>query len=243
MNDKQKTTIGEIAAADYRTAAVFNRYGLDFCCNGNRTVEDACLQKGIASENVKKELEEVMKSIPAEDATVDYGSWPLDMLADHIERKHHGYVKAQLPIIANYLEKICSVHGDKHPELKEIRSLFNASATELSGHMHKEEQMLFPYIRQMAGMAKGKAGKVTALFGTVQSPIQVMTHEHDAEGQRFRTMRELSHNYIIPPDGCNTYRAAFAVLDAFEEDLHLHIHLENNILFPKAIELEQNLFA
>src|SRR6185437_4380774 len=203
--------------------------------NGNRSIEDACLQGNVNLQQLKEELENVTTSAPVKDTVNDYNSWPLDLLADYIEKKHHRYVKEQLPVLTGYLDKIGNVHGEAHPELLQIKKLFGFSAAELFGHMQKEELMLFPYIRQLALFSDGKGEKVIAPFGTIQNPIRMMTNEHDSEGQRFRAMRELSDNYTTPPDGCNTYRTAYSLLDAFEKDLHLHIHLENNILFPKAI--------
>lgn len=241
--DAQETTVGAVVAADYRTAAIFSKYGIDFCCNGNKSIEDACHQGGISAEEVHAELEKVKKNIPEGDTANDYNSWPLDLLADYVERKHHRYVKEQLPVITGYIDKICSVHGDKHPELLQIQPIFAFSARELSEHMQKEEKILFPYIRQLALAAEGKGERPSAFFGSVKNPIWMMTHEHDAEGQRFRSIRELSGGFATPADGCNTYRTTYSLLDAFEKDLHLHIHLENNILFPKAIELEQKLQA
>jgi len=237
--DTQEMTVGSVVAADYRTAAIFSRYGIDFCCNGNRSIEDACLKEGVNAEEVQAELEKVSETIPDRDTANDYNSWPLDLLADYVERKHHRYVKEQLPVITGYIDKICTVHGGKHPELLQIQSLFALSAQELSGHIQKEEKILFPYIRQLALAAEGKGEQPAAFFGSVKNPIWMMTHEHDAEGQRFRSIRELSNGFATPADGCNTYRTTYSLLEAFEKDLHLHIHLENNILFPKAIELEQ----
>lgn len=162
-------------------------------------------------------------------------------MADYIEKKHHRYVEEKTREITPYLDKICRVHGDRHPELFEINEHFNATAGELAAHMKKEELILFPFVRKMA-KAKQENTKLEAPhFGTVENPIQMMMHEHTAEGERFRKIETLSNNYTPPEDACNTYRVTFALLKEFEADLHLHIHLENNILFPKAIELEKQL--
>ena len=164
------------------------------------------------------------------------------MLADYIEKKHHRYVDTRLLEITPYLEKIVRVHGDRHPELAEVEQLFKESAGELTVHMKKEEFMLFPYIRKMVqGRKEGVA--VQAPFGTVQHPVQAMMHDHDGEGERFRKIAALTDNYTAPEDACNTYRVTLSLLKEFEEDLHLHIHLENNILFPGAVDLEESMVS
>ncbi len=161
-------------------------------------------------------------------------------MADYIEKKHHRYVENKIQEITPFLEKVARVHGDRHPELNEIRQLFDASAGELTAHMKKEEQILFPFIRKMVA-AQNQNTTVQAPFGTVQNPIQMMMHEHENEGERFRKIAALTDNYTPPEDACNTYRVTFFLLKEFEEDLHLHIHLENNILFPKSIAIEASL--
>lgn len=241
MNITKDSIIGIVTAEDYRAAGIFEQAGIDFCCNGNRTIEAACNEHNISTEKLISDLQMILE-MPAQkgDAVNDYKSWPLDLLADFIEKKHHRYVTAQIPVIQSFLEKIVRVHGDRHPELAEIKELFNASAGELTAHMKKEELMLFPFIRKMIQAKEAGTSDVAAPFGTIQNPIRMMMHEHDGEGERFRRIKELSNQYTSPADGCNTYRAAYATLKAFEDDLHLHIHLENNILFPKSIELEQS---
>ena len=235
---KENQIIGELVARDYRTASVFKKYSIDFCCQGNRTIEEACEKKNI---DTKKVLEDLVAMMEAKsESTTDYQLWPLDLLADYIEKKHHRYVQEKTLEIQPYLNKICKVHGERHPELLEIKEEFNASAGELAAHMKKEELILFPFIRKMT-KAKLENIKVDAAhFGTVKNPIQMMMNEHTVEGNRFRKIEELSNNYTPPLDACNTYRVSFALLKEFEQDLHLHIHLENNILFPRAIEIEKN---
>jgi regulator of cell morphogenesis and NO signaling len=242
MNISKETIIGAIVAEDYRTAGVFEQAGIDFCCNGGRTVEVACRESQVAAESLVMQLQQVMDASPREeDPGRDYNSWPLDLLADFIEKKHHRYVSVQTPLIQAFLDKIVRVHGGRHRELAEIKMHFDACAGELAVHMKKEELLLFPYIRKMVQAGERGGEPVSAPFGTVGQPIQAMMQEHDAEGARFRRIRKLSGGYAVPEDACNTYRAAFAALQEFEGDLHLHIHLENNILFPRALELEQRL--
>jgi len=229
-------------AEDYRTAAVFKKYEIDFCCNGNRSLEQACNNNTVTIDAVKNDLRLVMGSSGNKENVVnDFASWPLDLLVSYIEKKHHRYVTKQIPVLKAYLDKLCKVHGEKHPELLEINSLFSSCATELASHMKKEEQVLFPFIMKMVTVKEENAGRFSAPFGSVQNPISMMMQEHDTEGQRFRKIKALSGNYMPPPDACNTYKVTYALLQEFEDDLHLHIHLENNILFPRSVEMEASL--
>ena len=175
------------------------------------------------------------------ESSIDYKSWPLDLLADYIEKKHHRYVQEKTAEIIPYLDKICRVHGAHHPELFEINEHFNATAGELAKHMKKEELILFPIVRKLAKAKEEGSKMVAPPFGSIQNPINAMMDEHSTEGDRFRKIEELSNNYTPPQDACNTYGVTLGLLKEFEQDLHLHIHLENNILFPKAIELEKEL--
>ena len=237
LHKSTQKQIGEFVAEDFRTAAVFTKYKIDFCCNGGRTIEEACEKKGIDSNIVIEELDAVLNTTTNQ--TIDYKSWPLDLLAEYIEKKHHRYVEEKIPVIRQFLDKLCRVHGERHPELFKINELFTASAGELAAHMKKEELILFPFIKKMV-KAKLENGALQApSFGTVENPIAMMMQEHDTEGERFRQIAELTNSYNPPSDACNTYRVTFAMLDEFEKDLHLHIHLENNILFPEAHKLEQ----
>lgn len=239
MNIQKDQIIGELVAQDYRASSVFKKYGIDFCCQGNTTIVDACMKKDLDPDLVLNDLEAAVQSSNA--ANTDYQSWPLDLLADYIEKKHHRYVQEKSMEIKPYLDKICQVHGGHHPELYEINELFTASAGELAKHMKKEELVLFPFIRKMVKAQLSKTPIATPQFGTVQNPIQTMMAEHDNEGERFRQIESLSNGYAPPADACNTYRVTLSLLKEFEDDLHLHIHLENNILFPKAAELEKAL--
>lgn len=240
MNITKDTIIGNLVAQDYRTASVFKNSKIDFCCNGNRTIEDACTQKKIDSNALIAQLNAVVTQI--QDSGIDYNAWPLDLLADYVEKKHHRYVENKIQEITPFLEKVVRVHGDRHPELAEVEQLFKASAGELTAHMKKEEMILFPFIRKMVE-AKNNGTTIQAPFGTVQNPIRMMMHEHDGEGERFRKIAALTDNYTPPADACNTYKVTFALIKEFEEDLHLHIHLENNILFPKSIEMEASFIT
>jgi regulator of cell morphogenesis and NO signaling len=237
LNKNSEKQIGQFVADDFRTAAVFSNYGIDFCCKGDRTVEEVCKKKGIEVNALLNELDEVLNA--KTNQSIDYKSWPLDLLADYIEKKHHRYVEEKTPVLHQFLDKLCSVHGERHPELLEINEHFSASAHELAAHMKKEELILFPFVKRMVNAKMENSAIQSPQFGTVENPIAMMMQEHDIEGERFRHIAELSNNYNPPADACNTYKVTFSMLQEFEQDLHLHIHLENNILFPGAIKLEQ----
>ncbi len=235
MNYSKENIVGEIVARDYRTATVFKAHKIDFCCKGNRTIGEVCEKSNHDVENILNELNGISQD--TSDNINDFQSWDMDLLADYIEKKHHRYVEKKIPELKTYLNKVARVHGERHPELVEIDQLFSASAFDLLSHMQKEENILFPFIRQMAA----NKGVIVPPFGTVENPINMMKHEHDNEGERFRKIAALTNNYNPPADACTTYRVAFSMLQEFEDDLHKHIHLENNILFPKAIATERRM--
>lgn len=228
--------VGDLVAEDYRTAAVFQQAGIDFCCRGNRSIREVCQQNNVDEAELMEAIEAVMRS--QSDTSPDFRSWPLDLLADYIEKKHHRYVTAAISSVVPFLTKVVKVHGDRHPELRELEREFHECVAELTSHMKKEEQVLFPYIRNMINqMAAGQAFSAPP-FQTVANPISMMENEHDGEGERFRRISAMTNQYQPPVDACNTYRVLYSMLKEFEEDLHRHIHLENNILFPGARRLE-----
>jgi iron-sulfur cluster repair di-iron protein len=231
-------TIGEIVADDFRAAAVFKKYGIDFCCRGGRTIDEACDKKDVDKQSLINDLNAIPQG---KGDQVDVSSWPLDLLANYIVRIHHQYVHDKTPILLQFLDKLCRVHGERHPELFEINRIFTESAHDLANHFEKEERVLFPFIGELVKSQQTGQPLETAHFGTVENPIAMMMHEHTVEGDRFAEIARLSNNYTPPADACNTYRVTFAMLQEFEEDLHRHIHLENNVLFPKAIALEKQL--
>lgn len=239
MISNYKKTISQFVTEDYRTAEVFNNYKIDFCCNGKKPLEDVCRDKNLNADVLLNELESVKKNKLQE--TVNYDTWPLDLLADYIEKKHHRYVEKKLPEITAYLNKVVDAHSKNHIELIDVQRMFGESAGELTMHMRREELILFPFIRTLSA-AKENNNKVSAPhFGTVSNPIQMMMAEHSNEGERFKSIESITNNFTPPADACNTYRVMLALLKEFQDDLHLHIHLENNILFPKSIELENEL--
>ncbi len=236
MGTTENKTIGEYVADDFRTAAVFSKYGIDFCCKGNRTLDDVCAKKDINVSVIENEINAVLES--KNDNGVDFKSWPADLLVDYIEKTHHRYVEEKTPVLLAYLDKINSVHGDNHPELAEVNTLFRICSGALAQHMKKEELILFPFIKKMHKALQENAQIEMPHFGTVENPIAMMMEEHENEGERLRRISALTNNYTPPADACNTYKVAFAMLQDFEQDLHKHIHLENNILFLKAKEME-----
>ncbi|MCO4821923.1 MAG: iron-sulfur cluster repair di-iron protein [Flavobacteriaceae bacterium] len=229
--------IGQFVAEDFRTASIFSQYGIDFCCRGHRTVEEVCLKNNIEVEELLTKLSTVMST--SSNQNIDYKSWPLDLLINYIEKKHHRYVEEKIPVLLQFLNKLCKVHGEGHPELFKIKWLFSVSADELTAHMKKEELILFPYVKKMVKAVLNPKEIEMPEFDKVHNPIDMMLQEHDNEGVRFREIAALTNNYNPPVDACNTYRVTYAMLEEFEKDLHLHIHLENNILFPEVIKLKQ----
>ena len=232
-------TLGEIVAKDLRKAQVFKKYGLDFCCGGKKTVKDACIEKGLDVVKIEQELQQA-NSLPSS-RPLPYGDWSLDFLADYIVNTHHSYIRKTLPDIVAYAKKVMKVHGNYHPELIRIHQLVDEINEELTDHMLKEENILFPYIKALEAVKDNTQPLQAFPFKTIQSPISVMEMEHELVGRNLEEIRQLSNNYLLPEDACASYSLLYRMLDEFEEDLHLHIHLENNILFPKALETEKRL--
>jgi len=228
-------TVGDIVAADFRTAAVFERFGIDFCCGGRRSLADACRTASADPEAVIRALGELASQKSADD---DAALWSVDRLIDRIVTTHHAYVRSAVPTIGRYLRKLVEVHGGRHPELAHVQACFDKISGDLMQHLVKEEQVLFPYIRDLAENAKHTCGSILSPFGTVANPIRMMEREHEEAGEGMRTIRELTNGYTPPADGCTTYAVCLNELQRFEADLHRHVHLENNVLFPKALELE-----
>ena len=232
----ERTTVGDIVAGDFRTAAVFERFGIDFCCGGRRDFRDACRDAGAEPEAVQHALDALP---PVADRLDDVTSAPLEQLIEHIVETHHMYVRSALPAIAGYLKKLVDVHGARHPELAHVLAVFRDLRADFEQHLIKEEQVLFPYIRDLATTSR-PCGVSRSPFGTVENPIRMLEREHLEAGDEMRAIRELTHGYALPADGCRTYAVCMAELSCFERDLHRHVHLENNVLFPRAIQLESS---
>ncbi|MDZ7682772.1 MAG: iron-sulfur cluster repair di-iron protein [Fodinibius sp.] len=238
MEAIQERTIGEIVKGDYRTAQVFEHYGLDFCCGGNRTIPEICKGTDLNADDVYTALEQ-LKQEGQEDN--NYDQWSLDFLVDYIVNNHHKFSREKLPEIGKYAKKVASVHGDRHEELKEIYYEFTMLHGEITNHLEKEERILFPYIKELVEAEKEGETPDTPDFGMAANPISMMEEEHDEAGASMAKIRKLSNNFTPPEDACTTYRLLYENLEGFEKDLHKHVHLENNILFPKALELEKRL--
>ena len=239
MKTTDNQTVGATVALDYRTASVFQKFGIDFCCKGGLSIDEACNRKGIDKQKLLNEI--ALVNSGQYSAADDFNQWDLDKLADHIEAKHHSYVSTQLPVLIQFLNKLCKVHGERHPELFDIYEEFGYVAQELTAHMKKEELILFPFIKKMIHTKNNHNQLFRPGFGSVQNPIHMMMDEHNVEGERLNRIAILTKDYNPPVDACTTYRVTFKMLKDFEADLHKHIHLENNILFPKAILLEKEL--
>jgi len=230
----ESATVGQIVATDFRAAAVFEQFGIDFCCGGRRLLTDACRTAAADPDAVIRALDALLPLTNNED---DVTQWPLERLIEHIVSTHHTYVRSALPTIARYLAKLVEVHGARHPELGRVAAYFDQARGDLEQHLLKEEQVLFPYVRDLA-LATETCGGSRSPFGTVENPIRMMEREHREVADALRVIRELTNGYTAPADGCTTYEVCMAELARFERDLHRHVHLENNVLFPKAIELE-----
>jgi regulator of cell morphogenesis and NO signaling len=224
-------TVGDLVAERPELADVFESLGIDFCCGGRRTLEEACREGGLHYESVLARVEAVA---PAAAAT---GRATLaDLIRDVVE-SHHAYLRARLPLIDKLLEKVVAAHGERHPELARVRREFAVFAVDLLRHMAKEEQVLFPAIRRLEETRRFPAGP----FGSIRNPIAAMEHEHDDAGDALEIMRAATAGWVPPPDACPTYRALLAALADLERDLHRHVHKENNVLFPAAMRLEEEL--
>lgn len=238
MNEIFNQTLAEIVTANHEAASVFEKYQLDFCCKGKRPLGQACAEKNLPLEKIVQDLNEVMhKSANNDAAQLDYIT--LTQLCDYIVTKHHDYIKQNAPQIFFYLEKITNKHGGRHPELFKIFKLFTQLKEDLMEHMFKEEKILFPRIKELE--KQNLAGDLSLpSSGYLEAPISAMQQEHETAGTLMESIRQLTNNYTPPADACTTYRVAFASLQAFEADLHQHVHMENNILFPRAAELEKS---
>ncbi|TNE28826.1 MAG: iron-sulfur cluster repair di-iron protein [Bacteroidetes bacterium] len=238
MQFNPNETVGEWVARDFRTAAIFKKHNIDFCCNGKRTLQQACTISSTPISVLKSELLEITTKDTAHDID-KISKYPLDILIEHIVNTHHVYVTHRSGEILTYLDKVVRVHGSKMPELAQIKLLFEEGAGELAKHMKKEELILFPAIERLATANQNGSSYEMASFGSIQNPIKMMEHEHEVEGDRFDSISNLTNEFTPPEWACNTMRVTFALLEEFQNDLHVHIHLENNILFPNAIKLEQ----
>jgi regulator of cell morphogenesis and NO signaling len=225
----QNLTVGEIVANDFRTSSAFKKAGIDFCCGGKQSFNDACIEKGIDAVQLENEILTVTEEPMNE--FMNFKNWNPVFLSEYIVNTHHKFVLKNLPELVFYTQKIASVHGENHSELVEVADLFVKINAELLQHLKNEEEVLFPAIKEVINTNSATAKK------TIVSEITRMLDEHDFAGGAMDEINRITKGYQVPADGCNTYRVAFKLLEQFEDDLHTHVHLENNILFPKALEL------
>jgi regulator of cell morphogenesis and NO signaling len=227
------TTLADIVTERPGSAAVLDRLGLDYCCGGQRPLAAAVADRGLALDDVVAELD----AQPAESSDAAWAGLSIGELVDHLVATHHAYLHVELPRLDALAEKVAGVHGDRHPELHEVRRLVAAVRADLEPHLFKEEHVLFPMIRELAGADSPP----TFHCGTLRNPIAVMDADHDRAGELLATLRRTTGDYQAPADGCASYRALYDGLAELEADTHLHVHKENNVLFPAVLAAEEAL--
>lgn len=232
--------VGEIVSENFATAKIFKKHGIDFCCGGKTPFEQACRNAGANPDVVKGEIENI--SLESKES-IPFASWPVDLLIDYVLKIHHRNIRKRGPEILDLIKKVIKAHGENHGELFEIHDLFEDSLYELESHLQKEEEILFPYLLELF-MASEQNRMIEPMHcGTIANPISVMESEHENEGERYHKITEISNNFKVPEDGCSTYRLMLEELSEFMNALFEHIHIENNILFPKTVDLEQKHVA
>ncbi|MEP7375233.1 MAG: iron-sulfur cluster repair di-iron protein [Chitinophagaceae bacterium] len=238
MNNLMTKSLAQIVNEDHRAATVFEKYHLDFCCKGKRSLQQACAESQVPPDELIAALEATVRP---ENYSVhlNYNLLSLSQLTDYIVAAHHAYVKQEMPQILSYLQRVASKHGDRHPEMRKVAEIFEAVKEEMEQHMQKEELILFPRIKEVEKEGK-ELNEKKLTISYLEAPINMMEEEHDHAGTAMAEIRELTDNYNPPADACTTYKLSYAALEAFEKDLHQHVHLENNILFPNAISLFSN---
>ena len=229
-------TLGEWVTVYPQTARLFDELQIDYCCGGSGTLARACEERGLNLDDVVSQLADAITH-PYEAASRNFDEMQPGELCDEIEQTHHAFLRKELPRLSNLIEKVMAAHGENHPELRQLRDVFRELSAELEPHMLKEEQILFPAIRQLAQLGSQPRFQ----FGTLANPIRVMEHEHDNAGTALKRIRELTAGFHVPEDACNTWRALYDGLQHLESDMHLHVHKENNILFAKAQQLEASV--
>ena len=239
MSVSTARTVRELAVEIPEATRIFEKIGIDYCCGGNKSLEEACTTANISVDEVLDSLELAEQTARAKQKDRNWQAEPLAELVSHINSTHHKYTREEIARLGPLFDKVVSVHGKNHPELQNVRAAFRGMAQELTTHMMKEEAVLFPYIVRMEEAVIQKEPVLPPPFGSVQNPVSMMMHEHDSAGDALRTMRQASAGYTPPGDACISYQTLYKALGDFEKDLHQHIHLENNILFPRAIEMER----
>jgi len=232
-------TVREVALNIPGATRVFEKLGIDYCCGGQKSLVEACGDRNLNLEQVIESLGTAVASPRSQEGGNHWQSGTLADLISHINNTHHKYTREEISRLGPLFDKVSNVHGRKHPELLEMRHDFRALAHELTTHMKKEEMVLFPYIERMEEAVTAREPILPAPFGSVENPVANMIHEHEEAGKSLRNLRGLSKGFQPPEGACVSYKTLFSALEEFEKDLHQHIHLENNVLFPRAIEMER----
>jgi regulator of cell morphogenesis and NO signaling len=235
MNIDATATVGELASTIPHAPRVLEKFGIDYCCGGGQSLVDACTARGA---DLAEVMREISNSKGMDGTDQNYYDLNQRELTEHIINTHHEFTRNQIRRLSSLVEKVVSVHGARHPELLELLKTFSDLAEDLMLHMMKEENVLFPYIVAIEAKVNSRSILARPPFITVQNPVRMMQFEHDLAGELLRELRRLTSNYTVPADGCASYQSLYEGLRQFVEHLHLHIHLENNILFPRAIEME-----
>jgi regulator of cell morphogenesis and NO signaling len=239
MQNFTTKTIREIAVESPATVPVFEEYKIDFCCGGNRNFYDACQSVGVSPEIVSDRIIQVLSGQSKDSESLEQKN--ASALIDYIVEKHHVFTKAEISRLSALTEKVCRKHAEAHPELFDLRQLFTELCDDLTPHMMKEENVLFPFIKHLEMSRENNLSSPYPPFGTVKNPVRMMMVEHDTAGDLLKKMRGITKDYALPEGVCPSFQALYFGLEEFEKDLHRHIHLENNVLFPNAVNLEQTV--
>lgn len=241
METIKDRTIRDIAIETPGTTRVFEEYRIDYCCGGNKSFEEACSAAGVDPMAVAQKIDDVLKAQNSGEKKDSLDSKSLSEIIEYIVAKHHIFTVGEIERLIPLMDKVCARHGDQHPELYELKTNFTALADSLIPHLRKEEQVLFPYIQELESSIRNDYPLIPPHFGTVANPIRMMMVDHEEDGKRLNIMRRITNEYTLPQDACPSFTALYAGLEDLERDLHRHIHVENNILFPEAIQLERSL--
>ena len=241
MNSTLLHCLFEFRSSKFSTSGIFRKYGIDYCCHGNTDLSSACEKAGADLNTVINELRDANKEdiVSGSNNEIPFAEWPLDLLIDYVLKIHHRGIRKNGPVLLDLIAKVRNAHQASHPELNELYSLVEESLYDLEMHLQKEENVLFPYLNSLFEAAENNRLLEPMHCGTIANPIRVMNMEHENEGNRYFHIKELTHNFAVPEDACNTYKVMLFELEKFITALFEHIHIENNILFPMFIELEK----
>jgi regulator of cell morphogenesis and NO signaling len=234
-------TVRELALEIPNATRIFEKMKIDYCCGGNKSLEEACATAGVEVAELERLFAQATESEASLNGLLDFQNLSLTDLIGHILAKHHVYTKEEMARLQPLIAKVISAHGENHPELGQIGDVFQQVCADLTPHMAKEEKVLFPYLEELEASLLQNRPAPFAPFGTVKNPVRMMMMEHDTVGDLLRELRALSSDYAVPADGCISYQTLYQALEVFEKDLHQHIHLENNVLFPRAVEMEDKV--